>query len=85
LITCHSPDLIGNDAEPLFIAILRDRIGADVDEWIKPYLDALHSGDPALALEAAERVLDRAYGKPIQRIEHSGEVVVRLRRPDKQA
>jgi hypothetical protein len=71
--------------ETLFAAILRERIEADVDEWIKPYFDALHAGDPELPLRVAEAVLDRAYGKPVQPIEHSGEVVVILRRPDKQA
>jgi hypothetical protein len=67
---------------------MRERVEQRVDEVLAPYFDALtgavvhgfYQGDfvltehPDLAarISAAEKLLDRVYGRPRQQVEHSG-------------
>jgi hypothetical protein len=52
--------------------VWRETVEAEFDEWLGPYYAARDSGDAKLALDAAEKVFDRVYGRPTQRTEMSG-------------
>lgn len=78
----------GRPPTPRVVDVLRARVEAEVEAIIAPYFDAikhsvLHSQfegkvilsehpDLAGRIAAAERLLDRVYGKPRQTIEHAG-------------
>ena len=68
------PGCRGGPGRPSKMAIWRAEVEADFDDWMQVYIDARDSGNLELAMKAADRVLDRAYGKPKQSVEHSGHV-----------
>jgi hypothetical protein len=41
-------------------------VEAELDEWLRPFYAARDGDDPQLAMNAAELVLDRVYGRPKQ-------------------
>jgi hypothetical protein len=51
--------------------VFRERIEAEFDEWLRPYYEARDSGDQALAMRAADSILDRVYGRAKQSSEIS--------------
>ena len=73
---------------PRVVDVLRERVEAEIEKVIKPYFDALehamlhasYEGDVIVSdhpdlgarINAAEKLLDRVYGKPRQTIEHAG-------------
>lgn len=73
---------------PRVVDVMRERVEAHVDEVLAPYFAALTEGmltatfqgdvfvsehpDLAGRVAAAEKLLDRVYGKPRQTIEHAG-------------
>lgn len=71
----------------------REMVEADFEKWVKPFEDSLEavqsasyqgevkaSDVPALdaRVAAAEKVLDRVYGRPNQTVQHSGEISMRV-------
>jgi hypothetical protein len=50
----------------------RDEVMAEWGKWVRPYLAARDSDDPALGMKAGEFVFDRLWGKATQPVEHSG-------------
>jgi hypothetical protein len=58
------------------MAVWKAKVEAEFDQWIAVYDQARTSGDPELALKAADRVLDRHFGKPTQQIQHSGGITL---------
>lgn len=62
----------GRPKVPTMADVLRERVESELEAWIAPYIAARDSGDKKLAMEAAERVFDRLYGKATRRMEHAG-------------
>jgi hypothetical protein len=78
----------GRPRNPRVVDVLRDKIEAEIETVIAPYFDALkgamlhatYEGDVIVSehpdlgarINAAEKLLDRTYGKPRQTIEHAG-------------
>lgn len=78
----------GRPPKPRVVDVLRERVEAEVELIVAPYFQALseavltatYEGEviaselPDLAgrIQAAEKLLDRVYGKPRQTIEHAG-------------
>ena len=68
----------GRPPKPRPMEILRAKVEAEFDIWIKPFEDARvavredGSPDHAGRMKASESVLDRVYGKPTARTELSG-------------
>lgn len=79
----------GRPPKPRVVDVIRERIEADIERVLAPYFDALdnavvhatHEGivipsdhpDLSARIAAAEKLLDRAYGRPRQAMEVSGE------------
>jgi hypothetical protein len=61
-----------NRRRPRASEIFRERVEAELEDWLRPYYAARDSGDQALALKAADSILDRAYGRARQATELSG-------------
>jgi hypothetical protein len=61
-----------NKRKPRAHEIFRERVEAELENWLRPYYEARDSGDQALALRAADSILDRAYGRARQATEISG-------------
>jgi hypothetical protein len=61
-----------NRRRPPASEIFRERVEAELGDWLRPYNAARDSGDHALALKAADSILDRAYGRARQATELSG-------------
>lgn len=55
-------------------APLREMAGEYTEEAVKVFVSVMRSSDapPAARVIAADRLLDRAHGKPAQALEHSG-------------
>jgi hypothetical protein len=78
----------GRPKSPRVVDVLRERVEARIEEVIAPYFEALtravlhatYEGDVIVSdapdlgarMAAAEKLLDRVYGKPRQTIEHAG-------------
>ncbi len=78
----------GRPRQPRVIEVMRERIEQDIDRILRPYFDALEEAvlhatfegsvivsdvpDLGARIAAAEKLLDRVYGKPRQAMEHSG-------------
>jgi hypothetical protein len=61
-----------NRRKPRAHEIFRERVQAELEDWLRPYYEARDSGDQALALKAADSILDRAYRRARQATELSG-------------
>jgi hypothetical protein len=61
-----------NRPKPKVTEVLRERVEAELEDWLRPFYAARDGDDPQLALKAAESVLDRVYGRPKQTSEISG-------------
>jgi hypothetical protein len=70
----HAARVKGGEAtrKPKATETLREMVEADIEAWLKPYVVARESGDPALAMKASDTVLDRVYGRAKQSSEISG-------------
>ena len=68
----------GRPAKPRSIDVWRETVEAEIEIWTKPYRDALDATDMLggpdhkTRMRASDSVLDRVYGKPMQRTELSG-------------
>jgi hypothetical protein len=78
----------GRPAKPRVVDVLRERVEAEVEKIVAPYFEALEHAvlhatyegevvvsehaDLGARINAAEKLLDRVYGKPRQTIEHAG-------------
>jgi hypothetical protein len=60
-----------NRRRPRASEIFRERVEAELEDWLRPYCKARDSDDQALALKAADSILDRAYGRARQATELS--------------
>jgi hypothetical protein len=75
------------------MALWRAKVEEDFEKWVKPFEDALeavqtasyqgevHASNVAhleARVAAAEKVLDRVYGRPNQTVQHSGELNVNV-------
>ena len=49
------------------LEVIREKLETDTEAWLEPYRMARERGD----WRAAEALLDRVYGKPVQRTEHT--------------
>jgi hypothetical protein len=60
--------------KPRLNEVLREKVEAERDAIISAYVAALHdeSADHETRMRAADRLLDRVYGKPRQGVELSG-------------
>jgi hypothetical protein len=60
--------------KPKLSEVLSQRVEVEADVIISAYLDALHDpeADHETRMRAADRLLDRVYGKPRQGVELSG-------------
>lgn len=74
--TQFKPGHPGGPGRPSKLALWREKVEADWDEWVQVYINARNSDDPALAMKAADTVFDRLYGKATQPTEHSGSVTI---------
>jgi hypothetical protein len=63
-----------NKAKPRLGDVLRDRVEAEAEAIIGAYVTALHDedADHETRMRAADRLLDRVYGRPRQGVELSG-------------
>jgi hypothetical protein len=63
-----------NKAKPRLGDVLRERVEAEADAIIGAYVAALHDdeADHETRMRAADRLLDRVYGRPRQGVELSG-------------
>jgi hypothetical protein len=61
-----------NKRKPRAHEVFRERVEVELEDWLRPYYAARDSGDQALALKAADSILDRAYGRARQATELSG-------------
>ncbi len=78
----------GRPRKPHAVTILRERVEAEIDLWLAPYREAVANAvvvveyhgeaivtdiaDLGARIMAAEKVLDRVYGRPTQSTEISG-------------
>jgi hypothetical protein len=81
-------DLGGRPKAPRVVDVMRERVEEDVDRILVPYFDALEGAvvhatfegevlpsdhpDIGARIAAAEKLLDRVYGRPKQALEHAG-------------
>jgi len=49
------------------LEVIREKLETETEAWLEPYRMARERGD----WRAAEALLDRIYGKPVQRTEHT--------------
>lgn len=63
----------GRPRKPRAIDVLKEKVEEQIDTVIAPYFDALASDDQDLRLKAADRLLDRSYGKAAQVVRHQGD------------
>jgi hypothetical protein len=78
----------GRPASPRVVDVMRERVEAEMEAVLAPYFEAIREAvmfvkyegelvvtdtpDLAGRIAAAEKLLDRVYGKPRQTIEHAG-------------
>lgn len=72
--TQFKPGNPGGPGRPSKMAVWREKVEAEFEDWVQVYINARDSDDQALAMKAADTVFDRLYGKATQPLEHSGQV-----------
>lgn len=60
------------------IDLVREILERQPETVLRPYLEALQSDDPELAMRAGERLFDRGFGKPkqVSEVAHSGGITL---------